>query len=378
MEPSKIEDLLRRYRNGETTSDEDAWVESWYLSEGKQLPPFDKKIDYEAKGQKIWNQIQLNRQPKPPATYHLWARLMVAASIVILIGTGIFFYNQKQSVDNQNQITQNNIQPGGNKAFLTLANGQKISLTDATNGNIAEQAGVMITKTADGQLVYEVHQSDHNSNTDEYNTIETPSGGQYQVRLPDGTAVWLNAASSLKYPASFASKKERNVQLSGEAYFEVAKDKSRPFLVTSNGQQVEVLGTNFNINAYNDESSIKTTLLEGSVKIGSLAKQNTRVIKPGEQVINIAGNMTVDQVNTDFAVEWKNGFFRFDGKNLENSLREIARWYNVEIVYKNPALKNEPLAGRISKYSSIGEVMKKMELTGAFRFTIKDRTVLVE
>lgn len=378
MEPSKIEDLLRRYRNGETTSDEDAWVESWYLSEGKQLPSFDKKIDYEAKGQKIWNQIQLNRQPKPPATYHLWTRLIVAASIVVLIGTGIFFYKQKQSIDNQNQISVNNIQPGGNKAFLTLANGQKISLTDATNGNIAEQAGVVITKTADGQLVYEVLQANDNANSDEYNTIETPSGGQYQVRLPDGTAVWLNAASSLKYPASFASKKERHVQLSGEAYFEVAKDNARPFIVVSHGQQVEVLGTHFNINAYDDESSIKTTLLEGSVKVGSLTEQNTRVIKPGEQAINMAGKMQVAQVNTNYAVAWKDGYFRFNDKTLEMGLREIARWYNVEVIFKEENLKNEPLAGRISKYDNIQQVLKKMELAGIVNFTVRGRQIIVK
>lgn len=385
MEKEQFDQILKKYNAGTATQEEIAFLEAYYKAFGLR-PDFNETSESDP----LWSDMKttidsridehlLGQAPDRSRKLRLWSRIAAAASIVLLLSFGLFYYNQKKSIENQNQIVQHNIKPGGNKAFLTLSNGERISLTDATNGNIAQQAGVTITKTADGQISYVIssEHSDEKSVEEGYNTIETPSGGQYQVRLPDGTAVWLNAASSLKYSASFASKKERHVQLSGEAYFEVAKDKTRPFLVTSNGQEVEVLGTHFNINAYDDEANTKTTLLEGSVKVG-LADQNTRILKPGEQAVNSAGSMVIEKVNTEYAVAWKNGFFRFNDKTLDAAMREVARWYNVEVIYKRPALKNELLAGRISKYANIAQVLKKMELADVLQFKIEGRKIIVE
>lgn len=306
-----------------------------------------------------------------------WSKVAAAVAVVLTLGAGIVFYQQSRPTADQIAHTTEDIQPGGNKAYLTLANGQRISLSDAANGDVAQQDGIIIRKTADGELVYEITEIGDANDEIKYNTIETPNGGQYQIRLPDGTSVWLNAASRLKYPTSFSTVGERRVQLDGEGYFEVAKDSKRPFIVVSQDQQVQVLGTHFNINAYDDEGNIVTTLLEGSVKVGNM-NQEAKVLTPGQQSVNTGGNLQVSAVNTDFATDWKDGYFRFNDKSLEVGLREIARWYNVDVIYEDESLKAEPLAGRISKYDNISQVLKKMELAGIFHFSIEGRKIIVK
>ncbi len=338
----------------------------------------DNKSGTEVK-EKIYNYVVSHEQEiVDKRTKKLgWSKVAAAAAIVLALGAGIFFYQQSEPTPDQVVQTTEDIQPGGNKAYLTLANGQKISLSDAANGDVAQQDGIIIRKTADGELVYEIAETGDISNEVKYNTIETPNGGQYQVRLPDGTSVWLNAASSLTYPISFALSKNRHVELSGEGYFEVAKDNKRPFIVSVHDQEVEVLGTHFNINAYADEGNIKTTLLEGSVKVGNL-NEEAKILRPGQQSINSNGNLQVNSVDTKHVIAWKEGYFRFNDKSLEVGLREIARWYNVDIVYEKESLKTEPLAGRISKYDNISQVLKKMELAGIFHFSIEGRKIIVK
>ncbi len=378
METSKIEQVIRRYREGTTTPEENAWLESWYLAEGKRLPKMTDPIDYSAKGQKIWGRIQ-KKLPSENRSMQPWKLIGVAAAILMLLGLAVYYFNPKALFFAPRDSRATEIQPGGNKAYLTLASGQRISLTDTVHGVLAQEVGVRITKTAEGQLIYEVQSAVNTGENEGFNTIETPNGGQFQVRLPDGTSVWLNASSTLTYPVSFSSKKERFVTLSGEAYFEVAKDQTRPFIVSSGSQKVEVLGTHFNVSAYSDDSVIRTTLLEGKVRVQTTGPvPESILLKPHEQLVNNQGKLNVFPVEPLHVIEWKNGFFRFDGKDLEHSLKEIARWYNVEINYSNQALKAEPLAGRISKYSSIREVLTKMELTGAFHFTVDGRKILVE
>jgi hypothetical protein len=311
----------------------------------------------------------------------LWPRIAAAASIILCLGTGAYFYfHQKvdQQQTAQNKPVKNDLLPGGNRAYLTLSNGKRITLTGAANGQIAQQSGVTITKTADGQLVYQAASAgtDEASAPIKYNTIETPKGGQYQVTLPDGTAVWLNAASSLKYPASFASLKDRKVELTGEAYFEVAKDKAHPFIVKTNNEDVEVLGTHFNINSYTDEPSTKTTLLEGSVQVsakeGDIAK-----IKPGEQaVLNQSGNIAVEKVNVNKAVAWKNGKFVFESENISSIMRKLSRWYDVEIVYKDD-IPDRTFTGSISRYDNISKILENIMLTKAIHFKIEGRRITI-
>lgn len=370
----KERELLKRYNEGLTTPQENLLIEHSFNIFAKSSISPDNDIDEDAIGKRIHSRLPISR----PTTKKLWIRIAAAASISAILGIGVFYYIQRPQEQEIIQLVQD-IKPGGNKAYLTLGNGKKISLTDAANGNIAQQAGVTIKKTTDGQLVYEINAEKDQTDLIIYNTIETPKGGQYQVRLPDGTVVWLNAASNLKYPSRFAANGERRVQLFGEAYLEVAKDKNRPFIVASAGQEVEVLGTHFNIRAYGDENAIKTTLLEGSVRVSSLQdKKQTRILKPSEEATNSQGSLMVHEVEADLAIEWKNGYFRFDGKDVGMAMKEIARWYDVEVEFGNQALKNEPIAGRISKYTTIKQVLKKLELTGNIKFTIKGRLILVE
>ncbi|WP_175634950.1 FecR family protein [Pedobacter ghigonis] len=306
--------------------------------------------------------------PKAQSKPKFWIGIAAALAIIIF-GAGLFYLKQNAGFED----TKAQIKPGSTGATLKLANGKTIKLSDAVNGELANEAGVTITKTTNGQLVYEIKGT---TRPDQINTLSTNNGETYQVRLPDGSLVWLNSASSLSYSTALIRSGKRSVNLVGEAYFEISKDKKHPFVVKTGNQEVEVLGTHFNVNAYDDESTAKTTLLEGSVKIKN--KVNQKVITPGEQATVSGDDISVSKVNTDYAIAWKNGVFRFTDKTLEAGMREIARWYNVQVTYKRPELKNELLGGRISKYASINQVLKKMAITEAFRFTVKGREIIVE
>jgi len=315
----------------------------------------------------------------------LWPRIAAAAAILLVVGLSIFFYTSRHLEGSAatRDLSANDIKPGSNKAYLILSNGKRLSLTDAANGAIAKEAGVEITKTADGQVIYSTRHPEGGTTEGPVsgrslpgvemkamNTIETPKGGQYQIRLPDGSKVWLNAASKLIYPVTFIGRGQREVTLSGEAYFEIAKDKQHPFKVKSTGQVVEVLGTHFNINSYADEGSVKTTLLEGSVKV------NVAVLKPGEQALLQNNVIKVAEVNPDDAIAWKNGEFVFNDEPLQNIMRKIARWYDVDIIYKdiNP---NKPFGGSVSRFENISKVLEKLELTGSVHFKIEGKTIYV-
>ncbi|HEY0176031.1 MAG TPA: FecR domain-containing protein, partial [Pedobacter sp.] len=218
--------------------------------------------------------------------------------------------------------------PGGNKAYLTLADGSKIILNDARIGKLATQAGIQVTKAKDGMLIYRLKDKKTTHTDSPDNTITTPSGGQYQLVLSDGTKVWLNAASSLKFPAHFL-KGKREVELTGEAYFEVAKNAASPFIVKAADQQVLVLGTHFNIKAYQDENTVKTSLLEGRVNI-SLAGQ-TATLLPGQEALNRHnGQIGVHEADVEESIAWKKGLFQFNNAGIEEVMKQVARWYNVK------------------------------------------------
>ncbi len=302
--------------------------------------------------------------------------LSAAAAVLIIISLGIMFYTQSYS---QKEILVTNkkfvhdVVPGGNKAFLTLANGTKLSLTDATDGELAKQAGISIVKTEDGQLVYNVSNTSKQGNdTPLFNTIETPRGGQYQINLPDGSRIWLNAASSLRYPVVF-SDNERKVELKGEAYFEIAKNMASPFRVVSNNQIVEVLGTHFNINSYPEEGSVKTTLLEGSVKIRSGNK--SAILRPGQQS-QVGNSINVTQADIYETVAWKNGKTQFSNADIKTIMRMLSRWYDVEVQYQGEMIETG-FGGSVSRSKNISEILKLLELTGDVHFKIEGRRVTV-
>jgi ferric-dicitrate binding protein FerR (iron transport regulator) len=390
MNTAEVEKLLERYRDGLCTEDEKALVESWHLSElSKRVSDLDHSELIDAKNQ-IWNAIEEETALKPARKRMLWPKLAAAAVVLFFIGFVINNQLKKQFSNPQqtSNTTEKIIRPGGNKATLTLADGSKISLTDATNGIIAKQAGINITKTNKGELIYTVAaQSASNVKNAVYNTIETPRGGQYQINLPDGTKVWLNAESVLKYPAAFNGE-ERKVELKGEAYFEVAKLTGKngtrlPFKVKSDigagrSQEVEVLGTHFNINAYNNEPSNKTTLLEGSVSIKNLQSNLSQLLKPGQQSIitSSSPSVKVETVDAEESITWKDGYFSFNEENLETIMNKIARWYNVEIDYRGNKI-NKTFGGRISRFNSVNEVLDMLQTTGAVHFKIEERRILV-
>ena len=382
MKQFDAEKLLNKYREGACTLQEKAIIESYIESEG--ITPRDLlSIESEL----ILNKEEVKRIAIIPKKLIYWPLRItaIAASIIFAWGiwTLIFFPEPKV----QSSYT-NDIDPGGNKAILTLANGKQINLSDARAGALASQQGLEIIKDADGQISYKITGTGGNSGKNEYNTIATPRGGQYTVTLPDGSKIWLNATSTLKYPTQFAPNK-REVSLSGEAYFEISKDKSRPFIVSSATQEVEVLGTHFNVSSYDDEVTVKTTLLEGSVRVslpnvtslrGGTTKQSQQqyvVLKPNEESSLTKNNIHIKQVDPDEAVAWKNGKFLFRNQPLEQIMNKLSRWYDVEVIYNDKALAGQLFGGIIARSEKISRVLQTLEETGEVHFKIEGRKVTV-
>lgn len=282
----------------------------------------------------------------------------------------------------QTEVTEkkykNDIQPGSNKAVLTLADGSTIALDGAKNGLLTQQGNTKIVKK-EGKLDYNFSKT--GASKVMYNTISTPRGGQYQVELPDGSKVWLNAASSLRFPTAFTGN-ERRVEITGEVYFEVAKDPAKPFKVfitsasgKSEGAEIQVLGTHFDVMAYRDESMLETTLLEGSVKF--IKDNDASMLKPGQQLqMTPKGQFKiVSGIDLEKVVAWKNGFFDFEGLNFEAIARKLSRWYNVEVVYNK---KNDDLFyAQIPRNTKLSDVLKALELTGKIKFEIEGSKIIV-
>lgn len=302
--------------------------------------------------------------------------LSAACIALMLIGIAVVFQKNILKYNLSDVVASKSVKDipgGGNKAVLTLADGKVITLNEAADGALLKVEGMVIRKTRDGQLVYEVVGNQHGT----YNTITTPKGGTYQVKLADGTNVWLNAASSIRFPTSFSSLKERKIELNGEAYFEVAKDPKHPFKVHTAKQEVEVLGTHFNISSYVDDSELKTTLLEGAVKVHNLQKDGVHVIlKPGQQSIMAKGEIKVAKADVDEALAWKNGLFVFNDEPLEHIMKRVSRWYDVEVVYEPGLDKNKLFGGSVSRFDNVSKVLRQLELTGGVQFKIEEGRII--
>ena len=343
----------------------------------KETWPTDQEIE---KGlEKVLKKIKKNEQKtllNVQNKKNIIQIFLAAAAILLLFGLGYWFLTGYLSQE-EKLLVKNNIEdkvvPGGNKAVLTLADGSTVLLDSANNGALATQGNVTVIKLDDGQLSYK---GGSNSGTVLYNTIRTPKGGQYQLILADGTKVWLNAASSLKFPTAFAGKK-RNVELIGEGYFEVAKDVSKPFHVQVGDMIVNVLGTHFNINAYTDEDNIETTLLEGQVTVNS--KEAITVLTPGQQaqLHKSSGKVKkLQHVNMAEIMAWKEGRFLFKSVDVESILRQASRWYDVDIVYQDKI--NETFSGGISRSENISELLKILAATDKIEFKINGRQIIVK
>ena len=373
--------MVQRYLAGEATSDERRFLESYYDFWGHEKDPLDQLLTEEKK--LLEEQMQANIlagiEPKAKVR-HLWStpfKISVAAAILIVCLVSIYptFHkkDRKQVVD-QPVAAQKDVPPGSNKAILTLAGGQIINLDDAKSGELAKQAGISITKSSKGELVYTITKNGPSDSASSINKIETPNGGQYQVILPDGTHVWLNAASSLTYPVSFSGT-ERKVSLKGEGYFEVARNVKKPFKVEVDGQtEVKVLGTHFNINAYPGESAMKTTLLEGAVLLRS--NDHSATLAAGQQAqVKNSGNQInlVDHVDLDQAIAWKNGFFSINSASLDMIMKQVERWYDVKVVYKEDV--QAEFVAKLPRDLPLSKLLHLLELTKQVHFKVEGNSI---
>ena len=389
----ELHSLIEKYLNGTASTEEEAILMSWYrtvdqshieivLGSPGEKEDIRRRMLKNLKAHAGANSGPLHHSAFQPGNkYNAWWR--VAAAAVIILAAGIYFWFQygdthpvqAKNVPGESRF-KNDVLPGGDKATLTLANGTQIILDSAANGMLSQQGNSVVNKTRKGELKYEVRGTKYEV---AYNTLSTPNGGQYQLVLPDGSKVWLNAASSIRYPTAFMGN-ERKVEITGEAYFEVTKNQGKPFKVyfssPTGGGHVEVLGTHFNINAYIDEATIKTTLLEGSVKVSKNAA--SAILKPGEQasISQSSNTIPVQTADVDEVVAWKNGRFEFNGNNIQSVMRQLGRWYDIEVSYEG-SMPEVNFMGGISRQENISEVLKMLEITKAVKFKIEGKKIIV-
>ena len=376
MSNQEVKELLTKYQTGALSDQEKVALDTWYLNEFKK----DKSTLTESELEDIAQQLKSKLPLKYPRSVNrrLWPQIAAAASILFICASIIylFVYNNNENINSDNNISQNIIKPGKNKATLVLANGEKILLSSEQDGHLTNQQGVNISKTEDGKVIYTVSSIESDANTPvQHNTMVTANGEQYQLVLPDGTHVWLNAASSLTFPTQFKGN-SRTVELNGEAYFEVAHNPNSPFKVLTKNQEIEVLGTHFNVNSYENESSTKTTLLEGKVKINPKGLTHPVILKPGEQAKLSANSLKIVQVDVAHCTAWKNGQFRFNGEHIGNVMRQLSRWYDIDVVFQGE-VTNETFYGRVSRNMNLNEVLSVLERSKKVSFNFNGRRVIV-
>ncbi|MDN3582932.1 FecR family protein [Mucilaginibacter flavus] len=385
MQRQKFKQLINKYLNGEASVEEEQLLLELFdsLQESDTWDEETMGIKQQLE-ERMLQRLHLGirqsqQQPDPKALYGIIYRVTAAAAVIMaIIGAGLYYslmYPVKFPVTAVNKTpVMHDADPGKNKAILTLNNGEKVVLDSARIGTLAKNGNVSVTKARDGQLVYTVEdaKSSDSQAAYTYNTISTPRGGQYQVILPDGSKVWLNAASSIKFPTAFAAN-ERNVQLTGEAYFEVTKNAAKPFKVSVDGLNVKVLGTHFNIMAYNDEDAIKTTLLEGSIQLSSGG--NSSILKPDQQGIVKGNRISVMDVEAEKFVAWKNGYFEFNRSSILDIMKQLSRWYDMQVVYEGKIADDE-FVGRIERSAKLSRVLHILELSHV-HFKVEDKKITV-
>jgi hypothetical protein len=369
--------LIERYLNNGASVEETELIENYY-KEFSQNPNISDTLNEDevnslkaAIREKVDERIRRAENPTVPIYRRKYYQMAAAILLFSMLSVLVTYKVRKAPV---NLVAQNHdLAPGGNKAILTLANGAKINVGAIQNGALTAQPGTQIIKQ-NGQLAYEVS-ANSNSTKISYNTLTTPKGGQYHLILADGTNVWLNAASSLKYPTAFTGS-ERVVELTGEAYFEVVHNSKQPFKVKTANQTIQDIGTQFNVNAYDDEEASATTLVEGSVKIYDAKR--AMLIKPGQQYLLKSNSIAEvkSDVDIDEIVAWKNGMFQFDNADIKTIMRQISRWYNVDIEYQGQ-IPSSTYHGRISRNSNASAILKILQLSG-INFTIEGRKIIVK
>ena len=329
---------------------------------------------------KIHQQQASMPEVKQLRRFHIAPWIKVAVLLVTVISIGILlYYNNRQpnQADPSIAFEKSNdiLLPDYNQAILTLADGRTIVLSDSLEGILAQESGVIIRQLEDGSILYEAEQMATINGETKYNMFSTPKGHTYQLLLPDGTKVWLNTASSIRYPVTF-SKQERAVNLTGEAYFEVAHDASKPFKVVANGSTVQVLGTQFNVSAYEDEGAVTTTLLEGAVNVSKDGREVT--LKPVEQAIvdGQTGEISQSQADLRLVIAWKNGYFRFNNESIEHIISKISRWYDIQDVTYQEQIEDR-FTGTFQRSKGVSQLFDHLEKLAPVRFEIDERRVTV-
>lgn len=335
-----------------------------------------------------WNELyeKITEKHQPVRRMLTLKRIAVAASIMAIAATAAWYLFSRSDETKTPPLVfaaTTDIPPGRDVAMLTLADGTQLMLDSTTNGHIAEQGGIRILKQADGELSYLSLNGQSNA-AGMLNTLSTPRGGHYRLTLPDGSKVWLNAASSIRYPAAF-NNKERRVEITGEAYFEVAKFRNLPFYVQSPHGEIRVLGTKFNVNAYANEPVVTTTLLEGKIGLTTSFRKTPVILEPGDQAIFSHNNTSqpgylneikIQKADTGSVIAWTQNAFVFSNTNLAVAMRQIERWYDVDVILKGD-LANEAIMANLSRDIPISRVMHKLSLTGHLHFTIEGKKIIV-
>lgn len=379
------EELIQKYNRNECTEAEQALVEQWLMDEHRKsdVVPGEQKIAAVNARMRtsLLNYIQPD-EVKRPVKRSLWYKWTAAAAVLFFLSISFYLYQKQEAPGASTDAERMALSPAKKSATLMLADGRRILLNDASQGELAKEAGVKITKTANGEVVYEIlgGQTQAKGAT---NTLSTAKGETYILMLPDKSKVWLNAASSLTYSLNFTAAPERRVVLKGEAYFEIAGAKDKhgkkiPFVVKTATQEVEVLGTHFSINSYTDEPAVSTTLMEGSVKVHPLNSNFApAILKAGQQSLTDENGIAVKEVDTGSFIDWKNGVFIFKKEALPSIMRRVGRWYNADIEYPEGWPGNEVFEGRLSRFDQVNTVLSMLEETGDVQFVIKGRRILV-
>jgi len=388
MQKQEVQILVEKYLDNVASEEETVRLFQWYRTESSQASEWEldsfqseeqlKSLIYA----KIMEHSEIEvDEPKRNSVYTI---SLITTLLVCLFGA-LYFYSYQDQISKKLPAKSNakieltDIQPGGNKAILTLADGTKIELDGSENGMIVNQGGIKVHKNSDGIIEY-TFSSQGNNTSDKieevnhvFNTIETPVGGKYQLNLADGTKVWLNSSSTLRFPIVF-TEGNREVELKGEAYFEVSKYLGKKFSVRSANQSVEVLGTHFNINAYSDEKSIKTTLLEGKIRVIELNSNDSKLLKPGEQSM-VNKSIRIEQIDTQAEIAWKEGYFNFKNADIETVMRQLGRWYGVKTRYEGSLPENN-FTGSLSTNLTLLEVLEVLEKSN-INFRLEGREVIV-
>ncbi len=393
MTEKQLTEIIQKYLSGVATEEEKKKVEEWYDAFDTLEMGFDEK---ENKNSFLRSWLKIKERIAEPREaeafeeeeYPRFARrvvykwVAVAAMLILVSGTVYFLFQQREApLEVAEKQIKEDFQPGGNKAVLTLGNGQKIVLDSSNKGVLSMQGNTKILKLNKGLLSYKTESEKQSVEGKKqevtFNTISTPRGGKYEVVLPDGSKVWLNAASSLRFPTAFAGNK-REVTMTGEAYFEISQNAKKPFIVKKGKTEVKVLGTHFNVMAYEDEAAMRVTLLEGSVKVSDKATHQSQLLKPGEQLQLSKGNgemKLIGNVNLNKATAWKDNLFWFEDDDVDEVMKKLARWYDVDIKIEGDI--SDQFTGSIPRQLAFSQVIGVLQKTGSIHYKIQDKKTII-